>query len=531
MAFITILITVISPANASRDTRTLYVYYTHTKETAKITFKRNGRYDKKGLAELNHMTRDWRRNEPTNMDPALFDLVWEVYKESGASGPIHIVSAYRSPKTNEMLRSRSRAVAKGSRHTKGQALDFFIPGVSIRKLREIAMKKQVGGVGYYPASNSPFVHLDTGSVRAWPRMTTAQLKRLFPNGRTLHVPNTGVPISNKGYQYAMAQWKKCNAVPCSSRSTPRATTRVANATNNNSARASASSNNGNPTNLFDLFFGDRNENSSTNEVRVAKATSTQVAAPKSNRPPKAPTPQARLKNTIQIAQISPEKTPTPFTRPSSIIDTQLTELVIKSANDAIQVATNNDAGDSTQPISPAPRILLSRLSDSEINPQISAYAPVNIATPNAQLAVKELIENEKAKASLDKITTASVLGSLNAGLPIIPQSLIDSSFSAVINSNNIQLASGEKKLKPLKLTQREFDLVLPDLFHIAEIFTDPQAMSSKRYAVIFEPDVADFNPALELGGFGEKLSFGKYANSGLKMNQFTSSSPLLVASK
>ena len=99
-------------SNAFAETRTLKVYYIHTKEKAEITFKRNGRYDQAGLRKLNQFLRDWRRNEPTKMDPRLFDLVWETYRAVGARGHINVVSAYRSPATNTMLRSRSKGVAK-----------------------------------------------------------------------------------------------------------------------------------------------------------------------------------------------------------------------------------------------------------------------------------------------------------------------------------------------------------------------------------------------------------------------------------
>lgn len=83
-----------APAMASGD-RSLYLFYTHTNETARITFKRNGRFVQEGLNQLNVFLRDWRRNEPANMDPNLFDLLWEVYQATGSSQPIHIVSAYR----------------------------------------------------------------------------------------------------------------------------------------------------------------------------------------------------------------------------------------------------------------------------------------------------------------------------------------------------------------------------------------------------------------------------------------------------
>ncbi len=191
---------------AAAQTRTLKLYYIHTKEHASITYKKNGRYVQSGLNELNRFLRDWRRNEPTKMDPRLFDLIWEVYQASGSRGEIHVVSAYRSPQTNAMLRKRSSGVAKKSQHTLGKAMDFYIPDVPLKRLRELGMKFQVGGVGYYPSSGSPFVHLDTGSVRAWPRMSRKELVQVFPQGKTLHLPSDGKPLP--GYDQALADYKK-----------------------------------------------------------------------------------------------------------------------------------------------------------------------------------------------------------------------------------------------------------------------------------------------------------------------------------
>ena len=190
---------------AREGDRTLRLYFGHTKERATFTFKRNGRYDKGELKRINHFLRDWRRNEDANLDPHLLDLVWSIYQEVGATQEINVVSAYRSLKTNNMLRSRSKGVAKTSQHTAGKAMDFFIPGVPLAKLRATAMKFQGGGVGYYPTSGSPFVHVDTGNVRAWPRMTRSQLVALFPNGNTLHLPADGKPLP--GYERALAARK------------------------------------------------------------------------------------------------------------------------------------------------------------------------------------------------------------------------------------------------------------------------------------------------------------------------------------
>jgi uncharacterized protein YcbK (DUF882 family) len=202
------------PVNAENGDRTLYLYHTHTHETARITFKRNGVYDKKRLEELDWFLRDWRNNQATTMSPELFDLLWEIYQEAGATQPINIVSSYRSPPTNAYLHARSKGVADNSQHMLGHAMDIFIPGVPLGKLRAIAMKQQVGGVGFYPTSASPFVHVDVGTVRAWPRMTEAQLRTLFPRGRTLHLPTDGAVLSASGRAWAQAQWDRCHAVPC-----------------------------------------------------------------------------------------------------------------------------------------------------------------------------------------------------------------------------------------------------------------------------------------------------------------------------
>lgn len=190
---------------AQAETRTLKLHFIHTGEKAEITYKRNGRYDSAGLAKINRFLRDWRRNEPTKMNPRLLDLIWQAYKASGSRNYIHVVSAYRSPATNSMLRSRSNGVAKKSQHMLGNAMDFYIPGVPLKKLREIGLKLQGGGVGYYPRSGSPFVHFDVGNVRHWPRMNRKELVALFPNGKTLHVPSDGKPLP--GFDQALAAYQ------------------------------------------------------------------------------------------------------------------------------------------------------------------------------------------------------------------------------------------------------------------------------------------------------------------------------------
>jgi uncharacterized protein YcbK (DUF882 family) len=190
-------------AVAEGDTRTISLHHIHTDEDITITFKRDGRYDEAALEKLNWFLRDWRKGEATKMDPHLIDLVWEVQREAGNKAPIWVVCGYRSPQTNAMLRHRSAGVARFSQHMLGRAMDFYIPGVDLEHLREIGLRLARGGVGFYPTSGSPFVHMDTGSVRMWPRMTREQLARVFPDGKTVQIPSDGKPL--QGYALALAE--------------------------------------------------------------------------------------------------------------------------------------------------------------------------------------------------------------------------------------------------------------------------------------------------------------------------------------
>ena len=208
-------------AVADGGTRTLTLYHAHTQENITVTFRRSGSYDNGALQKLNWFLRDWRRDEPTNMDPRLFDVLWETYRETGSGSAIRVVSAYRSPSTNGMLRRRSRAVAKNSQHMLGKAMDFHIPDVSMARVREIGMRLQRGGVGYYPSAGTPFVHLDAGSVRSWPRMPRHQLERLFPDGMTVHLPADGTPLRNYESALSMIQSRGGSAFSYADVTSPR----------------------------------------------------------------------------------------------------------------------------------------------------------------------------------------------------------------------------------------------------------------------------------------------------------------------
>ncbi len=184
-------------ADAARDERTLTLYEIHLKETTTVTFKRDGKYIPAGLKKLNWAMRDWRTSVTTKMDPKLFDLVWELKQQLGYEKSIHVISGHRSAKTNRKLRRKGGGQAKKSQHVRGRAMDIHFPGLKVSTVRKHAFLLETGGVGYYPTSALPFVHVDTARVRAWPRMNRTQLAMLFPHGATKHRPSSGGPLNSK----------------------------------------------------------------------------------------------------------------------------------------------------------------------------------------------------------------------------------------------------------------------------------------------------------------------------------------------
>ncbi|MGB0935278.1 MAG: DUF882 domain-containing protein [Alphaproteobacteria bacterium] len=148
------------PSSAFAE-RSLHLHNTHTGEFFKEAFWAEGSFVESALKDLNRLLRDWRTNDETTMCPDLMTLLWEVVKvmEVDPKKPLEIICGYRSPKTNEMLRRKKRGVAKHSKHLTGNAVDFYIPGVRLKTIRNTAVSFQKGGVGYYPRSG--FVHVDT----------------------------------------------------------------------------------------------------------------------------------------------------------------------------------------------------------------------------------------------------------------------------------------------------------------------------------------------------------------------------------
>jgi uncharacterized protein YcbK (DUF882 family) len=151
--------------SASPDSRALSFAHTHTGERLAIEYFSGGRYIPSALATIDHLLRDFRSGSEHPIDPGLLDLLHRLTGLTGSRRPFDVISGYRSPATNTMLRRRSEGVAANSLHMVGQAIDIRLADVPLAKLHGAALALRRGGVGYYPASN--FVHVDVGRVRTW----------------------------------------------------------------------------------------------------------------------------------------------------------------------------------------------------------------------------------------------------------------------------------------------------------------------------------------------------------------------------
>jgi uncharacterized protein YcbK (DUF882 family) len=152
------------PAGAV-DERRLSFFHTHTGESLDIVYARDGVHLRPALERINEFLADFRTDDRGVMDPALLDFLHDLRESLGSDGTFEVISAYRSPATNEMLRSRSTGVARDSQHLRGTAIDVRLRGTATSRLRDAAIALGRGGVGYYP--DSDFVHIDTGRVRSW----------------------------------------------------------------------------------------------------------------------------------------------------------------------------------------------------------------------------------------------------------------------------------------------------------------------------------------------------------------------------
>ena len=394
----------VQDATALNETRTLSFHHTHSDEDLTVTFKRDGRYDEEGLKQLNHFLRDWRSQDQTTMDRRLFDILWEVYRDVDGKKPIQIISSYRSPATNAMLRRRSSGVARFSQHMLGHAMDFYIPEVALDQVRNAGLRLQRGGVGFYPTSGSPFVHLDTGSIRHWPRMNHDQLAKVFPDGRTVHLPSNGGPL--KGYELARADVEKRG---------------------NGDDAATV----GKKPGLFASLFKGGKSNDEDDEggapapVRNEKPAAPVVMAAAKSADTKSadvPTPRAKpsVAATLQLASADAQIVPAPKSKVDTKIDTRAID-TRADAKPAVQAAADKSE---PKPQSPAD-IINARGFWGDVPTAAKQATPAQVAALRARQAV----------GAADPQPTASVTDAFNKALAYAPAA------SSPVDRANIVAAS------------------------------------------------------------------------------------------
>lgn len=516
-------------ANAGGGDRTLWLHHTHTGQTARFTFMKNGRYDQAVLNQMNVFLADWRTKDVTKMDPKLFDLLWEVYQEVGATQPYNIVSSYRSPRTNAMLRKASSGVAENSQHMRGKAMDVFIPGVNLYKLRATAMKHQVGGVGYYPTSGSPFVHMDTGNVRAWPRMTRQQLAKVFPDGKTLHLPVDGKPLSDAGRQFAMAQWNKCHTVPC-----------------------------GRGEMIVPADDG----------IMVAALPGKDVAAPSLTPPMPALRPAALGSKAPVMALASAEDpaqrvvptiavtAPLPLYRPARLGGGETALAALDAPVPAAVDGTLQDAFAAAGAPFPAEKSQRMRLATHE--------APLPDGAPTTALAALDTIETAPrarvlmsnpdglvaayAASNGAELKLRSLIGGAAqadiaiAAVPDLPMpassgsggSMFEATFGAVGQAARGDVARAlaaiaHNRQPNQSITLAAFDLVAPEIDHVNETLVEPQPMTAGFWADLTEAE-GDIEKGTQLGPFTGRMGFIA-ADAGVPVYDrfIVTPTPLLVA--
>ena len=535
MAFSTIIspMTVPAAAASSGGDRTIWLHHTHTGQTAKFTFKRNGVYDQAVLRQMNAFLADWRTKDQTNMEPALFDLLWEVYQDVGGTQPYNIVSSYRAPKTNAMLRANSSGVAENSQHIRGKAMDVFIPGVNLSKLREAAMRHQVGGVGFYPTSGSPFVHMDTGNVRAWPRMTRTQLAKVFPDGKTLHLPVDGKPLSDKGRSFAMNEWQKCHTVPCTGQRyvAPDQAIMVAEAAPAPDAPIPAKRI-GRGAASGEVLMASVEEPAQ----RVVETIAIDAPIPL-RRPARLLSVGAapKVAAPIVVAEIAPSATdkaawlaagsPFPASKPQRLVvaTRDLTTGSIGKPGQTALAALN-----SLDYAVPKPRDPISDTSGE----MVTAYAP----SRGAEVTLQGLIAGDTTTASLPMKaplgldgqpaaaprTDLAALGTMVAG-----------TFDAVGSSTDADMLAALAQLAQSRgadvtLTARVVDFVAPEIDHVNETLVEPQLMTASFWADMTEAE-GYLEKTTELGPLTARVGFVAADSAIPAYDRFVSSAPMLGA--
>jgi uncharacterized protein YcbK (DUF882 family) len=147
------------------DPRELAFRNLHTGEAVDVVYRADGRLDTGALREIDWVLRDFRTGEARPIDRRLLDLLWRLRAALDTAEPYEVISGYRSPATNAMLRREGRGVARGSLHMRAMAIDVRVPDRPLETVRDTALALRLGGVGFYPVSG--FVHVDVGRFRFW----------------------------------------------------------------------------------------------------------------------------------------------------------------------------------------------------------------------------------------------------------------------------------------------------------------------------------------------------------------------------
>jgi hypothetical protein len=395
---------------------------------------------------------------------------------------------------------------------KGKAIDFYIPGINLSTLRESVMRHQVGGIGYYPTSGSPFVHADTGNVRAWPRMTRAQLKKVFPDGRTLHLPTDGKPLSNDGRRYAEAEWKKCHTVPCSRSpftGSPAPTTMLAGLEVEAPipairSRALLGGSSGGAAVQLASLGGDP-------EQRVVPTFDIV-------------SPQPALRGAMRPGGIDENGAPIPAQKSQRVLTATLYTAptggeTALSALDALGA--------------PQPRVLMTNI--------VTAYAGEQ--DPAAEQALRMIIERETTasvpsgvvsnKPELGRdMQTASLGGAAFGGL----KGMFDMTFSALSKSATPEPMAAaladlvEARQPNSSIGVRPVELVAPEVDHVNETLVHPVFMSGAHFAVMTEAE-GYLDKGTELGPLTVRMAFEHGPDLATDYDRFVVGAPLLVASR
>lgn len=528
-------------AVAEGDTRTISLHHIHTGEDLTITFKREGRYDDEALKKINHVLRDWRRDEEIKMDPRLLDVVWEVYREVDAKVPIQVVCGYRAPATNAMLRRRSRGVAQFSQHMLGRAMDFYIPGVPLETQREAGLRLQRGGVGYYPSSGSPFVHLDVGSIRHWPRMTRAQLARVFPDGRTVHVPSDGHPLP--GYALALADIQKRGSSEPSQMSL--AAARDAGVDVSAATRQRS---------LFAGLFASKDEEEDSESAATASAAPAQPAEPKTAKKPDKPAETRLAAPKLTETKPAEKSVPLPVARPAqriaakvepkpapapsfNLASAESRPVALSSANDVIasrgfwepptaeatppkQATRLAAAATTTAAAAPAPRARDEQRPATADTTGAVASWPVKIADAGDQVPAEVALAYA---AQAHATPPAPATRSLTATNPV-PRT--------AATMQPTRLASADKQLAPVQTASAAAPTLKPgtppDDLWMRALLLAPNLQNYLTATVMGQADMRELVPLMDKPDAVVTMAFGDDPNPGLSAERFTGTAVVFV---